>query len=81
MSIVRNKQILMYKLANLFTLNILPASYGREELVMSQLSYVEACKFEEKHVVKFLKVKNDIVEYSIAASDRVFLAGIGIMQE
>ena len=80
-SIIRDRVLPSYKLSNLFTLLPLPASYTRDEMVVSKLSYIDACKFEERNVVDVLKLKKDIIEYSILASDRSFLAGKNLLND
>ena len=73
-TILKDRPLPSYRLANLFTLSILPGSYSREELVLTQLSYLDACKLEERNITKIVKKKDNLVEYSIAACDRIFVA-------
>lgn len=79
LAIARDRPIVSYKLANIFTLLVLPGTYRKQELSGSDLSYVEACELEEKSMLQVIKVRGDLVEYSIQASDRVFIAQRGIM--
>ena len=71
----------MYELANLFTFVKLPGSYSINELRLSNIDYVTACSKEEKELVTILKVKDGIVSYNIAASDRVFEASKTLLND
>ena len=80
-NVKREREIKTYELANLFTLVKLPGSYSMNELRISNIDYVTACSKEEKELVSVLKVKNDIVSYTVAASDRVFEASKSILND
>ena len=74
MGTLKGRPIVSYKLANLFTLSRLPGSFTKHELVVTRLTYIEACEMEERNVLKVVKYKDDIVQYTINASDRLFVA-------
>ena len=78
-NVLRDRLLPRYKLGNLFTLTLLPGTYTKDELVITNLSYIDACELEERHVIDIVKVKGNIIEYTIAASDRIFVAGKNLM--
>ena len=78
-SIIKDRPIASYKLANLFTLTTLPGTYRRQELSVANLSYLAACQLEEKSILKVINLKNNFVEYSVQATDRLFVATKGII--
>ena len=80
LDVVRDRPLPSYKLCDLFTLSELPGLYSSEELSLTKLSYLDACNLEQKNIVNVIKVKNGIVRYTVASTDRVFVAGKSLIE-
>ena len=73
-SIVKDRQLKRYELVNLFTLNKLPGTYSMNELLISKLSYFEACLVEERNILKVLKTNDKYVFYTVPSTVKSFIA-------
>ena len=80
LDVVRDRPLPSYKLCDLFTLSELPGLYSSGELSLTKLSYLDACNLEQKNIVNVIKVKNGIVRYTVASTDRVFVAGKSLIE-
>jgi len=82
MAVDKSREIYTYKLGNIFNFKPIIGLFSRHELKISSLTWLQACKKEERNVEKIIKIdKNGIVFYKTFYSDSVFCANKSLIKK
>lgn len=70
----KSRDVWTYKIANIFTWQVIDAEYSKAEIRLCNINFIDACRKEEKLIKKIVKYSNDLVYYEIFNCNIVFCA-------